>query len=120
MSPAMPHEAQALYRDLQRELAAAVDRCADGLGSQALRSPSTPEGEALTLESLLRSMLRGEDYPRLGQRLLMLLGEAARRGDAVALFTIERMAVHYAAHEVEALIDAGHFGEPVLAARDVA
>lgn len=115
-SPLQP-EAQALYRSLQSEARAAIDRCADGLNDQYLHAPATPEAPTTTLAIVLRGMLTASDFPRIANRLLMLLAEAARNNDAVALFTVERIATHYAAREVSAMFDAGFFG---LGASDVA
>lgn len=103
-------QAQALYRSLQREVRAAVDRCADSLRPQYLHAPATPENPQCTLDEVLRGMLRGSDHSGVANRLLMILAEAARQNDAVALFTVERIATHYAAREVAAMFDAGLFG----------
>jgi hypothetical protein len=103
-------QAQALYRSLQCEVRAAIDRCADGLDEQYLHAPATPEAPMVALSAVLRGMLIGSDFPRISNRLLLLLAESARNQDAVALFTIERIATHYAMREVESMFDAGLFG----------
>lgn len=100
-------DAQALYRTLQSDVRRAIDRCADSLDTQRLACPADPADDTTTLDSVLRSMLRGQDYAGIGRRLLMLLAEAARGNDAVALFTVERIATHYAAQQVTAMMDAG-------------
>lgn len=109
-SSTLQPQAQAIYRSLQRETRAAIDRCADGLTPQFLHAPATPDEPTTTLDMVVRSMLTGADYPQLVRRLLMILAEAARQQDAVALFTVERIATHYAAREVAAMFDAGLFG----------
>lgn len=103
-------DAQALYRSLQHDVRAAIYRAAEGLGEQMVACPATPDDPVTTLESILRSMIRQRDHAKLGQRLLMLLGDAARNGDAVALFVVERMATFYAAQQVTAMHDANPFG----------
>lgn len=114
MEPSTLHpEAQAIYRSLQSETRAAIDRCADGLGPQFLDAPATPDAPTTTLDIVIRSLLTGADYPQLVRRMLMLLAQAARENDAVALFTVERMATHYAAREVGAMFDAGLLGTGV-------
>lgn len=100
-------KAHALYLSLQRETRAAIDRCADGLNEQYLHAPATPEAPTTTLAVVLRGMLAGPDYARVANRMLMLVAEAARQQDAVALFLVERIATHYAAREVSAMFDAG-------------
>lgn len=111
MSPeTLPADALAQYRTLQHAVRAAVDRCANGLGQQVVPCPSTPDDPETTLVHVLRTMLRGGDYPAIAQRMLMVLAEAGRQGDAVALFTIERMATFYATQQVVAMIEAGQLG----------
>lgn len=101
----LPPDAQAVYRTLQHAVRAAIDRCANGLTPQFVPCPSTPDDPQTSLVNVLRSMLRGEDFPQIGQRLLMVLADAGRQGDAVALFTIERIATHYATQQLVALAD---------------
>lgn len=106
MSPdTLTPEALAQYHELQHAVRAAIDRCADDLSPQVVPCPSTPDDPTTPLVFVLRAMLRGHDYPQIGQRLLMVLAEAGRHGDAVALFAIERMATFYAAQQMVALAD---------------
>lgn len=104
-------DAMSAYRTLQREVVAAIDRCADTLSIQVVPTPSTPDSPTAGLDGVLRGMLRGADHARIASRLLMLLAEAARRQDAVALFLVERIATTHAAHEAQAMVDAGLIGE---------
>lgn len=99
-----------LYRSLQREVREAIDRCADGLGQKVVTCPSTPDDPETTLENVVRAALRA-DPGGLLQRLLMVLAESARNGDAVAQFVIERIAVGYAAHELQTMYDMGLVSE---------
>lgn len=117
--PFPPPDPLPLYRQLQREVLAAIDRCADGLGQQVVTCPSTPDDPETTLENILRSMLR-TDPGGLVQRLLMVLAESARDGDAVARFVAERMATFYAAQQLTAMYDMGLVGELELGANHVA
>lgn len=109
-SNSLQPQAQAFYRSLQSETRAAIDRCADGLSPQFLSAPATPDEPTTTLDIVVRALLTGPDYPQLVRRMLMLLAQAARDNDAVALFTAERIATSYATREVGAMFDAGLFG----------
>lgn len=104
-----------VYRMLQREVRDAVYRCADGLGQQLVPCPSTPDDPETTLENILRAMLR-TDPGGLIQRLLMVLGESARQGDAVAVFLIDRMGTFYGAQQLTAMHDLGLIDELQLGA----
>lgn len=111
MSPdALPPDALAQYRTLQHAVRAAIDRCAGGLGQQVVPCPAQPDDPEITLTEILRSLLRGADYPQIAQRLLMVLAEAGRAGDAVALFTIERIATFYATQQVVDMIEQAETG----------
>jgi hypothetical protein len=103
-------DALTLYRSLQRDVRAAIDRCADGLTEQRVPCPSSPDDPTTTLDAILRAALRGSDFAHLGRRLLMVLADAARQNDAVALFTVERLATFYAAQQCTAMHDANPFG----------
>lgn len=103
-------QADAIYRSLQRETLAAIERSASSLQPHYLHAPATPDNPQCTLAEVVRGMLRGEDHLGLMPRLLMMLAEGVKRGDAVALFTAERIATHYAAREVGAMFDAGLLG----------
>jgi hypothetical protein len=117
--PFPPPDPLPLYRQLQREVRAAIDRCADGLGQQIVTCPSTPDDPETTLENILRAMLR-TDPGGLIQRLLMVLGESARSGDAVAMFLADRMATFYAAQQLTAMYDLGLVSELQLGASHAA
>jgi hypothetical protein len=103
-------DALTLYRNLQREVRTAIDRAADGLGEQRVACPASPDDPTTTLDAVLRAAMRSVDHPQLARRLLMVLGEAARNQDAVALFTVERLATFYAAQQCTAMHDANPFG----------
>lgn len=107
-------DARLVYSILQREVRAAIDRCADGLGAVMVPTPSNPDEPEVALDEVLRSMLRGADHARIASRLLMLLAEAARQQDAVALFLAERIATHHAAHEAQAMVEAGLVSDGLL------
>lgn len=100
-------DARLVYSALQREVRAAIDRCADGLGAVMVPTPSNVDEPEVALDVVLRRMMTGADNARIASRLLMLLAEAARQQDAVALFLVERIATTHAAHEAQAMIDAG-------------
>lgn len=108
-------DANALYRSLQRDVRAAVDRCADGLTRQYVPSPATPDEPHLSLESLLRELVAGRDGDQSAQRVLMVIGDSARRGDAVGLFLVERMAARHAVLQLDDLMMHGSFGARALA-----
>jgi len=112
MTNQLPDDAMGAYRALQREVRAAIDRCADGLGAVMVPTPSNPDEPEIALDVVLRRMVAGADNARMASRLLMLLAEAARQQDAVALFLVERIATSHAAHEAQAMVDAGLIGEP--------
>jgi hypothetical protein len=102
-------DTQALYRTLQADVRRAIDRCANGLGSQLVACPSDPNDPTTTLENVLRSLIR-TDAGSMLQRVLMVIAQSARDGDAVACFVVERMATAYAAQQVTAMFDAGLIG----------
>lgn len=102
----LPPGSLVLYRQLQREARTAIDRCADALADQSLYSPMAGPDGRTTLGDVVVSILRGPDHGRIGARLLMLLADAARKGDAVALFTVERIATHHAMEQCVAVLDA--------------
>lgn len=107
--PLPDSDTQALYCTLQADVRRAIDRCANGLGSQLVACPATPDDPTTTLENVLRSLLR-TDGGTLLQRVLMVIAQSARDGDAVALVLVERMATAYAAHQVTSMFDAGMIG----------
>lgn len=115
MSTAATDDAGALYRRLQRDVREAVDRCADGLTDQTVMSPATPGEPDVSLESLLRELVAERDGNKSAQRVLMVIADSARRGDAVALFLIERMAARHAVLQLDELMAAGAFGAASLA-----
>jgi hypothetical protein len=104
-----------LYRSLQREVREAVDRCADTLQPQFVPAPADDEGAGeIPVGAILRDVLSERDGQLGACRALMVIGEAARKGDAVALFLVERMAARHAVLQMDALMMRGHFGEPEL------
>lgn len=111
MPPFPAPDAKLVYGVLQREVRDAIDRCADTLGAVMVSTPSNPDEPEVALDVVLRRMLAGADQARLASRLLMLLADAARQQDAVALFLVERIATHHAAHEAQAMLDAGLIAE---------
>lgn len=116
MPPFPAADAKLVYRVLQREVREAIDRCADGLNAVMVSTPSNPDEPEVPLDVVLRRMLAGADSARIASRLLLVLADAARQQDAVALFLVERIATHHAAHEAQAMIDAGLIAEAPHAA----
>lgn len=108
-------DAKLVYGVLQREAREAIDSCADSLAPVMVSTPSNPDEPQVPLDTLLRRMLMASDA-RLSSRVLMVIAEAARQQDAVALFIVERLATHYAAHEAQRMIDAGLIAEAPHAA----
>lgn len=115
MPDAVTPDAGALYRSLQRDVRAAVDRCADGLETQYVPAPASATEPEAPLENLLRDLVSERDGNQAARRVLMVIADSARRGDAVALFLIERMAARHAVLQLDELMMGGSFGAPFLA-----
>lgn len=102
-----------IYRNLQREVREAVDRCADSLAPQVVPTVDAAEPE-VALEALLLDTLRLRDGSDDARRVLMVVAESARRGDAVALFLVERMAARHALSQLDELIVAEHLASTTV------